>query len=425
MKKGSITKIAALLCVAALGVTGCGQKKEKDQGFEASLDTEAKVTLSTAGFFGNFEALDQVIADFNQYYPNVEFAYEQVGIETFDSYLEANPGVDVMMTSEDIFEKYGDQVTSTCADLKEEGVPLSAIDEKMLSRGYHDGKLTSIPMGQNVYGLIVNVSLLEKEGLQVPDTYEEFLTVLAALKEKGYTPIQGPESKVYAELVQGMAYDLILNDKNLYEDLMAGKESAVEKLQPVYDRLNDMIENGYIDSAVNVNYPDDNYDQAILNFFEGDVPFWVCNTEKVSGMKKRESKSEAFQKNPFTYTYIYAPLGEKGVYAYKEPWYGFSVNKNAENYDYAVEFLRFLAGKDELNTLASIKGVPSVAVESNDIDVYKDIKKPEKTEMEEVNEGAITSSMVTNWYSSVNQYIAGEYTDEKEALENFVEMCAQ
>ena len=425
MKKYKIVKIAALLCVAALVITGCSQKKEKDQGFEASLDTEAKVTLSTAGFFGNFEALDQVIADFNQYYPNVEFAYEQVGIETFDSYLEANPGVDVMMTAEDIFEKYGDQVTSTCADLKEEGVPLSAIDEKMLSRGYHDGKLTSIPMGQNVYGLIVNVSLLEKEGLQVPDTYEEFFTVLAALKEKGYTPIQGPESKVYVELVQGMAYDLILNDKGLYEDLMAGKESAVEKLQPVYDRLNDMIENGYIDSAVNANYPDDNYDQAILNFFEGDVPFWVCNTEKVSGMKKRESKSEAFQKNPFTYTYIYAPLGEKGVYAYKEPWYGFSVNKNAENYDYAIEFLRFLAGKDEINTLASIKGVPSVAVESNDIDVYKDIKKPEKTEMEEVNEGAITSSMVTNWYSCVNKYIAGEYTDEKEALENFVEMCAQ
>lgn len=425
MKKGSITKIAALLCVAALGVTGCGQKKAKEQGFESSLDTEAKVTLSTAGFFGNFEALDQVIADFNQYYPNVEFAYEQVGIDNFDSYLEANPNVDVMMTSEDIFEKLGDPVISTCADLKEEGVPVGDIDEKMLSRGYHDGKLTSIPMGQNVYGLIVNVSLLEKEGLQVPDTYEEFLTVLAALKEKGYTPIQGPESKVYAELVQGMAYDLILNDKGLYEDLLAGKESAVEKLLPVYDRLNDMIENGYIDSTVNANYPDDNYDQAILKFFEGDVPFWVCNTEKVSGMKKRESKSEAYQKNPFTYTYIYAPLGEKGVYAYKEPWYGFSVNKNAENYDYAIEFLRFLAGKDEINTLARIKGVPSVAVESKDIDVYKDIKKPEKTEMEEVNEGTITSSMVTNWYSCVNKYVAGEYADEKEALENFVGMCAQ
>lgn len=30
-----------------------------------------------------------------------------------------------------------------------------------------------------------------------------------------------------------------------------------------------------------------------MTFFEGNVPFWVCDTEKVSGMKKRESKSAA------------------------------------------------------------------------------------------------------------------------------------
>ena len=133
----------------------------------------------------------------------------------------------------------------------------------------------------------------------------------------------------------------------------------------------------------------------------------------------------AEQKHKFTYTYIYAPLGEKGVYEYKEPWYGFSVNKNAENYDYAVEFIRFLATKDEINTIANIKGVPSVALENTDLDVYKDISNPEKVEMEGVNEGTITSSMVTNWYSCVNKYVAGEYETDKQALEEFAEMCKQ
>lgn len=427
MKKKLVTGMVMLLCVASLGMTGCGQKQEekKENVFEPQLDTEESVMLTTSGFFGNFEALDQVIADFNEYYPNVEFSYEQNGIDNFESYIEANPNTDIMMTSEEIFEKLGDQVNSICVDLSKEDITLSDIDEKMLSRGYHDGKLSAIPMGQNTYGLVVNVSLLEKEGLEVPTNYEEFTSVLKTLKEKGYTPIQGPNSKVYAELTQDMAYDMILNDKDLYKDLMDGKKGAADKLQPVYERLNEMIAQGFIDPSVNENYPDDNYDQAILNFFEGDVPFWVCSTEKVSGMKKRESKSEAFQKAPFTYTYIYAPLGEKGVYEYKEPWYGFSVNKNAENYDYAVEFLRFLATKDEINTIANIKGVPSVALESTDLDVYKDISKPEKVEMEGVNEGTITSSMVTNWYSCVNKYVAGEYETDKQALEEFVEMCKQ
>lgn len=426
MRRHFIKKWMVLLGIAAsVGLSGCAKEEKKTSSFEPKLDTEAKAVLSTAGFFGNFEALDQVIADFNEYYPNIEFTYEQISIDNFDSYIDANPNIDVMMTSEEIFAKYGDSVNSKCADLEKEGVSLDAIEPSMLRRGYHDGKLSCIPMGQNIYGLIVNLSILEKEGLKVPNNYEEFIAVLTALKEKGYIPIQGPNSKVYAELTQNMAYDLILNDETLYKDLLAGKEDAAEKLQPVYDKLDEMMEKGFFDSSVNETYPKDNYDQAILNFFEGDVPFWVCNTEKVSGMKKRESKSEAFQKNPFAYEYIYAPLGENGAYAYREPWFGFSVNKNAENYDYAVEFVRFLATKDEINTMAEIKGIPSVAVESTTADIYKNVLNPEQAELNGVNEGTITAEIEKNWTDCVNEYVSGEYATSREALEAFVKRCSQ
>ena len=416
--------IAGLLVLSMLGASGCGQKEESSE-FHPKLDTKESVVLSTAGFFGNFEALDQVTNDFNAYYPNVEFSYEQVGIDTFDSYLDANPNVDVIMTSEDIFEQSGKDLSSQFVDLAEEGISLGDLEEDMLERCYHDGKLLSIPMGQNMYGLVVNVSLLEKEGLSVPKNYDEFLRVLDVLKKKGYTPIQEPESKVYAELTEAMAYDLILSDKTLQKDLAAGKESAAEALEPVLEKLDTLIGQGYIDPSVNETYPDDNYDQAILNFFEGDVPFWVCNTEKVSGMKKRESKSEAFQASPFEYTYIYVPLGENGVYAYREPWFGFSVNKDSANYDYAVEFLRFLATEKEINEIADIKGVPSIAVKKTDAEIYQNVWNPEKMEMDCVNDGTITSAMVKNWYSCVNQYVSGESETAEDALKNFVESCSK
>lgn len=412
---------ALLLCVVMLNVAGCGKKETKNE-FKPGLDTDAKVTINVTGFFGNFEALDQVTNDFNQYYPNVEFSYEQVSIENFESYMEANPNVDIIMTSEEVFDKYGDKVKDLCSDLSKENINLSDIREDMLKRGYHDGKLLSVPMGQNVYGIVVNETLLEKEGLSVPDNYEEFLNVLSVLKDRGYVPIQGPTSKVYAELTQGMAYDMIMNDKNLYNDLLAGKDSAADKLQVVYDRLDTLIDNGYIDNEINKTYPSDNYDKAILKFFEGDVPFWVCNTEKVSGMKKRESKSEAFQANPFKYSYIYAPLGDNGVYAYTEPWFGFSVNKNGEDYDYAVEFMRFMSTSDEINKMASVKGVPSVAVNNTDADIYKNVLNPEKTEMNCVNDGTISSGMITNWYTCINKYISGEFKTGKDALRQFVSL---
>lgn len=418
--------LTTMVGTSLLGMSGCGKKDNKDsEAFSPRLDTQSQVVLNVTGFFGNFEALDQVTNDFNKYYPNVEFNYEQISIENYESYMEANPNVDIMMTSEEVFDKYGDKVKDYCIDLNKENINTSAIDEKMLSRGYHDGKLLSIPMGQNLYGLVVNVSLFEKEGLSVPSTYDEFINVLTVLKSKGYTPIQGPNSKVYAELTQGMAYDMIMNDKDLYNDLTAGKDSAVDKLQTVYDKLDVLVNNGFIDYELNKSYPNDNYDKAILKFFEGDVPFWVCNTEKVSGMKKRESKSEAFQANPFTYTYIHAPLGKNGTYAYSEPWFGFAANKNGSNSDYALEFLRFLATKDEINKIAEIKGVPSVAVDGINADIYKDVLNPEKTEMNYINDGTITTTMSSGWYTSINKYITGEFGSSKEALQYYVKLCSK
>lgn len=413
---------ALLLCLTMLSVAGCGKKEAKNNEFKPRLDTDAKVVINVSGFFGNFEALDQVTNDFNQFYPNVEFSYEQLSVENFESYMEANPGVDIVMTSEEVFDKYGDNLKECFVDLSKEDINLSDIREDMLKRGYHDGKLLSVPMGQNIYGIVVNETLLEKEGLSVPGNYEEFLNALSVLKDKGYVPIQGPTSKVYAELTQGMAYDMIMNDKNLYNDLIAGKDSAADKLQTVYDKLDTLINSGYIDNEVNKTYPSDNYDKAILKFFEGNVPFWVCNTEKVSGMKKRESKSEAFQANPFKYTYIYSPLGDNGVYAYTEPWFGFSVNKNSDDYDYAVEFMRFMSTKDEINKMASIKGIPSVAINNTDADIYKNVINPEKTEMNCVNDGTISSGMISNWYTCVNKYISGEFKTGKDALRQFVSL---
>lgn len=422
MKRKLRKLTAALMCLTMISAAGCGKKETKNE-FKPRLDTNAKIEINVAGFFGNFEALDQVTDDFNNYYPNVEFNYEQISVENFKGYIEANPGVDIIMTSEEVFDRYGDEVKDFCVDLSKEDINLSDIRKDMLERAYHEDKLLSVPMGQNLYGLVVNETLLEKEGLSVPDTYDEFIDVLEALKSKGYVPIQGPSSKVYAELTQGMAYDMILNDETLYNDLVEGKESAADKLQAVYDKLDVLIDNGYIDQDVNKTYPSDNYDKAILKFFEGDVPFWVCNTEKVSGMKKRESKSEAFQANPFKYSYIHAPLGENGVYAYSEPWFGFSVNKNSDDYDYAVEFMRFLTTSDEINKMASVKGIPSVAVNNTEEGIYKDVLSPKKVQLDYVNNGKISSSMISDWYTCINKYASGEYQTGREALGQFVSMC--
>lgn len=122
------------------------------------------VILEIAGFFGNFEALDQVENDFNEYYPNVTFAYEQIGGTQISEYLYNNPFTDIFMTSDEnirfpgLKEKYTADRCAYLTGLINE----SDVTENMLNTCYVDGKLLRIPMAQRLTGVVVNVGLLEK-----------------------------------------------------------------------------------------------------------------------------------------------------------------------------------------------------------------------------------------------------------------------
>ena len=99
---------------------------------------------------------------------------------------------------------------------------------------------------------------------------------------------------------------------------------------------------------------------------------------------------------------MYAPMGDGGVYEYVEPWYGFAVKKESDAQDYAVEFLRFMARQDELNTLASIKGVPSAAKETTD-ERYTALNDIDKVEMKGVSDGTVPAYIGTLLSHAANE----------------------
>ena len=161
--------------------------------------------------------------------------------------------------------------------------------------------------------------------------------------------------------------------------------------------------------------------QDIMAFFEGDVPFYVCNAECVSGMKKRESKSETFRTAPFEYEFLYAPLGDSGAYAYLEPWYGFSVSKDSDEAELAVEFLRFMSTR--LDEMAGIKGLPSVAADSAD-ERYAGIRHTDAAEFSFTNDGRITETVRNAFQQVCGDLGAGICATAGEAARAFVQQCA-
>ena len=112
-------------------------------------------------------------------------------------------------------------------------------------------------------------------------------------------------------------------------------------------------------------------------------PIWICRSM---------SKSETFSANPFEYEFLYAPLGDKGAYAYQQPWYGFSVNKDSEEKEIAVEFLRFMMQEKEIDEMASIKGLPSVAENGTD-ERYAGLRDAKNIEASFINDGSVPDSI--------------------------------
>ena len=148
------------------------------------------------------------------------------------------------------------------------------------------------------------------------------------------------------------------NDAEAVKKLNALDASAGEYIRPSLEKIVQFLNDGCVDLDACAEI-ENNYDAVILRFFEGDVPMMMCSGDTVSGTKKRESRSEAFLANPFSYSFAPVPMSDEGANFLDMPNLQFSVNKDSSNLEMANEFMRFLITPQELNEMAKNKGLMS------------------------------------------------------------------
>ena len=172
MKKTMCMFLAVLML---LGLAACGSEKQDagtEDGFRPALDTSVSCHISVAGGYNNFEALEAEFDRFNEYYPNVELVFTKV-----DDYnnmigmvLNGNDAPDIYVNYSWM---YGREQYKASIDHAEDladpalGLDLGCIRGNILLNT-DDGTLPMVPVFSNTYGMLVNDSLFEKEGLSVP-----------------------------------------------------------------------------------------------------------------------------------------------------------------------------------------------------------------------------------------------------------------
>ena len=354
--------LAAMLVVVSLACAS-QVRAESDGVFQPMLDTDTECEITVIGSYSNFEALEAEFEAFNEFYPDVELSYVKPDDynNLLGTILEGKDAPNIFFSNPWMYgnEKY-DTVFEHMEDLSDPqlGLDLECLRPSLLNIDAN-GQLLMVPVFSRNYGMLVNNDLFEKEGLQVPTTWEELLAVCEAFLGKGYaSPMMGYSADpagcfmnvlVYPEVLAALAGDP--------EALRAANDleaSAGESMRHGLEAMMQLIENGYIDLE-KCGEISDNYTEVILRFFEGDVPMMICAGDTVSGTGKRESQSEAFSKAPFTYSFTPVPLSEEGGYFVDSPSIEFSVNKTCDDLDMTNEFMRFLITREELNKMASVK----------------------------------------------------------------------
>ena len=377
MKKKLCTIRTTLLVIASLALSS--QVMAESEDFQPMLDTDTSCEITVVGTYSNFEALEAEFDSFNDFYPNVELSYLKPDDynNLLGTILESNSAPNIYFSSPWML---GNEQYLTVIDHMEDlsdpelGLDLECIRPSLLSYDA-DGQLGMVPIFARNYGMLVNKDLFEKEGLQVPTTWEELLAVCEAFLSKGYeSPMMGYSADYSGCLMNILVYPEVLAALADHpEELQATNDmetSAGECMRGGLEAMMQLIDKGYI-NLEKCGEISDNYTEVILRFFEGDVPMMICTGDTVSGTGKRESQSEAFSKAPFTYIFVPIPLSETGGYFVDSPSVEFSVNKTCDNLDMTNEFMRFLITREELNKMASVKRLVTPTTDLSFDSVYE------------------------------------------------------
>ena len=367
MKK-IIWVFSTLFMVLSLASCTSGKQEEPVPGdFKPSLDTSVSGHIRIAGGYDNFEALEAEFDKFTKFYPNVELMYTKVDDynNMIGTVLNGNDVPDIYVNYSWMYGR--DQYKSSIDHAENMADPNLGLDLDCIRGNIilntDDGTLPMVPVFSNTYGMLVNNDLFEKEGLNVPTTYEELVKVCDDFHKKGYkNPMMGFSAQEITSVFTLAAYpffcETVAGDAAAVEKLNSLDTSAGEYMRPTLEKMVQFLDDDCVDLDECAGI-ENNYDAVILRFFEGDVPMMACSGDTVSGTKKRESRSEAFIANPFKYTFVPIPMSDEGACFLDMPNLQFSVNRESQSLDLANEFMRFLITPGELNEMAQNKGLIS------------------------------------------------------------------
>ncbi|MDR0555335.1 MAG: extracellular solute-binding protein [Treponema sp.] len=175
---------AAALTAALVTVLSCGESKAPWN----------KVTLTmTTWWPEEIVPIRSLLAEYRRIKPQVEIRLQTIPPAEYESALETQmkngTGPNLMFArSYQIGEEFFQAgYFADCGDIP--GIRENFNPNALAPWQTSDGKLFGLPFAAVSHGVYYNRTIFREEGLLIPNTWEEFLTLCETLKSRGYTPL--------------------------------------------------------------------------------------------------------------------------------------------------------------------------------------------------------------------------------------------
>jgi raffinose/stachyose/melibiose transport system substrate-binding protein len=184
MKKAVLRVILIGIAVLMAMPISC---KKKD-------DAAGKIVLTMGSWRADDVAqMNNLLAEYRKTKPNVEIQFRPTNPPEYNAtlrlQLEGGTGPDLMYsrsyaTGQELFSSgyFGD-----CSDIP--GIKQNFSAAGVSPWQMPDGRIFAVPFIAVSHGVYYNKTIFQKEGLSVPQTWEDFLTLCGTLASKGYTPL--------------------------------------------------------------------------------------------------------------------------------------------------------------------------------------------------------------------------------------------
>ena len=287
MKK-SFTVIMGIVLVLTIVLSGCSAKtaqqdaKQKDSGNAASATTGAKdakkdakpITLKMLHFVPYPKG---VLQKFHEKYPNITVESEQADSANYNTLVRSRL---VSKSEIDLVGLHtgGDEFGFAAKDnalLDITGAPyLGNFMKEAVDKGTYNGKVLGFTQGTYAIGVFYNKDLFAKLNLQVPKTWEEFLSVSEAIKKSETAPLVLSAKDSWTTLYYHMSQEsqIEANNPGFFGKMKSGESKWTDpKLLDVYNKIGVLNKNGYFLKGSTGT----SYDQAVAAFQKGQAAMWI------------------------------------------------------------------------------------------------------------------------------------------------------